>query len=183
MGARIFTRESWLLGIMCRVEPVGECLEWTGPYFKSVPLLYCPLDFVFPGSAQERRSVRMTLWALRNGERPPLGQIIRPSCLNDRCVAHEHWLVLDRKTQAREQAKRGELQTHKAQAAKMRTRRASPGAKLTQAKVDAIRTSGLSAKVEAAKYGVAAESINAIRRNAMWANTVPAASVFSWRGE
>lgn len=179
---KTMTRDEWLTSIRSRIVPVGDCMEWTGPYSNKglTPIAYCPRGYLYPDSAQERRSLRSVLWTVANGMPAPGDQIIRAKCGNYRCVHEDHWLVITRAEQPREQSRRGELQTPKAARAKMETRRKS--AKLTAAQVREIRYGSSTSKEAAAKHGVSAATVNCIRRGKMWREHVSGASVFTWDG-
>jgi hypothetical protein len=180
MKARM-SRSAWIESILAQMEHAdeGECVEWQGRSYGRVPVVYCPRDYVFPGSAQELRSVRPTLWSIKFEERPPPNMVIRPRCGNSLCVLDEHWQILSRETQAKEQSKRGELQTAKALVSKIRVRRLT--AKLTEEAAEQIRLSTRSSREEALIHGVSQPTISAIRRHEMWAPVVAGASVFNSR--
>lgn len=171
------TRDEWLQSLRERIEPVGQCLEWSGHMMGKTPRVYCPRGYLYPGSLQASHTVRTALWCLKHECRPPAQQILRTSCRNARCVHEGHWLVLDRSGQSREQSRRNELQTVKALTAKMRSARGR--AKLTPADVAAIKASSLPSRAECRVYGVSMATVNAIRAGRLWRSTAPGSSVFS----
>ena len=173
------TRKQWLAGIRKASKEVGECVEWHGPYLGKTPMLYTPKDYAWEGNCCGRQSARAVLFFLDRGYRLSKNSVIRPRCRNDRCVKLEHFYVIPRSHQVKEQAKRGELQTSKRKAAL--TRNARKNAKLTQEAVDSIRASRDPTKVESEKHGVSQSAIRAIRRGALWKNSITGASVFTWR--
>jgi hypothetical protein len=169
--------ERWLHRVAGYMEPVGDCLEWSGPYMGKTPAVYLSRDALWPSTRAQRQSARSVLWTMANGCRPPVGQVIRPACCNHRCVKAEHWLVIDRKQQPTEQAMRGELSTVRRRLVNMRTARRT--GKLDETRAQAIRLSDAPARDEAARHGVTAATITAIRRGQLWAPLVPGASAFS----
>lgn len=169
--------EQWRQSLRTRIEPVGECMEWTAAMMGKTPLVYCPRNYLYEGSLQSRHTVRTALWCIKHGCRPPAEQVIRTRCGNDRCVHEDHWLVLDRRTQSREQSRRKELQTVKALTAKMRSARGR--AKLTPADVAAIKASPDASRVECLKHNVSSATINAVRSGRIWRTSAPWSSVFS----
>lgn len=174
------TREQWLSGIRSCIEPVGECMEWTGPVRGSVPLVYTPAGYAWSGNANGRQSVRCVLYALSNGTQLPAGTVIRSKCRNSRCVHEDHFQFFKRTEQAAEQGRRGELSTPGRCAARAKSARAR--STLTLEKVAAIRASDLSDSDEAQLHGVTEKTIEAIRLNKRWRTVVSGASVFSWGG-
>lgn len=174
------SREKWLMGLRKSCKPVGECIEWQGPYMGKTPLVYCPAGYAWEGSTQSRQSARSVLFSLANGRRLSQHSVIRMRCNNYRCVHEDHFYIIPRTHQAKEQSKRGELQTKRRKVAV--TRQARQRAKLTQEDVYAIRASHDSSRVEAKKYDVSSATINAVRRGRLWADVIVGASVFNWGG-
>lgn len=174
------TRAEWIASVKARIEPVGECMEWTGPVRGTVPVVYAPLDYAWPGNSMGRQSVRSVLYTLSTGERLPAGTLIRAKCRNILCVHEDHWQLFTRREQAAEQGRRGELSTAKRCAARAKAaRERSP---LTLEKVEAIRLSGRPSAEEALAHGVSKRTIDAIRSGRRWRESVRGASVFSWGG-
>ena len=174
MSTPSLTREQWLETLR-RVQPVGECLEWQGRFMGSTPIVYCPAGFHTAGLRGGNQSVRSVLWSLQNGEAPK-DQVIRPTCGNWRCVRPDHWLVIDRKRQAKEQARRGELQTtnRKVTARKNARKRG----KLTMEIADQIRFSSEPTKALSDRHGVSKSTITAVKRGDLWSPVVRGAWVF-----
>lgn len=179
MSIPVMTREAWLAGIKGLIHPVGDCMEWEGPYRGTTPIIYCPESYAWPGNTKGQHSARTVLYSLSAGKRIKHGEIIRPRCWNERCVNEDHFGFLNRKTQVQEQSRRGELSTVKRRTSLILAGRAkSP---LDQQKVDAIRLSDETDAVEAEKYGVSREAVRSIRCGDSWPVALPGASVFSWR--
>lgn len=174
------TRETWLAGLSALIEPVGECMEWQGPTMGKTPVYYSPRGYAFDGSVQGKHSARAILFALDRGFRLPAGSLIRMRCRNDKCVHEDHFYVIPRSHQPKEQSKRGELSTPRKRAAVTNQQRKT--AKLTLEQARAIRHSTTPSREEAAKYGVSSQTVTAIRRGILWAESTQGASVFSWRG-
>lgn len=172
------SREQWLRTIQAQQQEVGDCIEWQGRYMGKTPLVYVPRNFAWDGNTQSGQSVRAVLYVLRNGTRLPADTVIRMRCWNDKCVHEDHFGFVLRSKQAREQSRRGELQTAKRKtAARLRARGRG---KVTPEAAEQIRVSGLSSKVEAAAHGVSTATITSIRRGEMHAAVLPGASVFTW---
>lgn len=153
----------------------GGCVEWTGAYLGTVPVVYCPRGIPWDTHRGQRQSVRSVLWALKHGHQAPAGQVIRPACCNPLCVREAHWLVTDRQHQSRLQSERGESQTARRKAANKRKARAT--AKLNERLVLQILVSAQPAKVEAARLGVTRSTITAVRRRELWAGPLPGLQV------
>lgn len=175
------TRNEWLHRLHETCEPVGDCLEWQGPTLKGkTPLVYVPKGFVLPEWGQHRQSARVVMWVLHHGNRPPAGSILRPRCLNDRCVAVEHMGILPRSKQAIEQSKRGEFCTPERHAAAINRAR-SRKTKLSIELAREIRASSEPARALAPRHGVSRATITAVRRGVLWPEVTNGASIFSWR--
>lgn len=173
------TRDQWLAEVRSLISPVGECMEWQGSYAGKTPLVYVPRNYAWEGNTQSRQSTRSVLFSLSHGHRLSASSLIRMRCHNYRCVHEDHFCVIPRTHQAKEQGKRGEFSTAKRRAATAKTSRAK--AKLTAEIAEQIRLSPDSGPVEAAKHGVSPQTVTAIRRGVLWAETARGASVFSWR--
>lgn len=174
------TREEWLSKLNSLIEPVGECMEWQGPTMGKTPVYYSPRGYAFEGSAQGKHSTRAILFSLDRGYRLSTNSLIRMRCRNDKCVHEAHFYVIPRSHQPKEQSKRGELSTPRNRAAVTRQQRKT--AKLTLEQARAIRHSTTPSREEAKKYGVSSQTVSAIRRGILWAESTQGASVFSWRG-
>lgn len=175
------TREQWLANLLDLCEPVGDCVEWQGPLMGGkTPLAYVPRGYVLPEWSQSRQSARAIFWALFHEARPPAGCVIRSCCRNDRCVAVEHMVCIQRTKAPAEQGRRGEFTTPKRTAAAIRRARAR-GTKLNEHAARAIRGSSEPSKVLALVYGVSSASINAVRRGDLWPEAANGSSVFNWR--
>ena len=179
MSVPVQSREAWLASIRASIEPVGECMEWQGYYLKgTTPLIYTPAGYAWAGNTKGNQSARSVLYALSAGERLPARTVIRPRCWNERCVHEDHFQLVPRKQQAREQSKRGELQTAKAYFAKLRSAQAR--AKLTTEQVAAIRDGAESTDAAARLNNVTPQTVRNIRRGRARPDVLPAASVFAW---
>lgn len=172
------TRAQWRAGIHERIVQVGECAEWTGDFSGVTPVVYAPAGFAWPESLKGRQSTRGVLLFMEKGRRLTADQVIRPRCMNPQCVDVRHFQVITRAQQAREQSKRGELQTAQARAAKVLVGRRD--ARLDEAAVNEIRSSSTTVREEAARHAVNPSTISAVRRGELWAHVLPAASVFTW---
>lgn len=179
MSTQQMTRDEWLLSIHSRIEPVGECMEWQGPMNKTIPIVYTPGGFAWEGNVCGKQSLRPILHLLSTGARIEKGQLIRMKCMNHKCVHEDHFLYLDRKTQAKEQARRKEFSTPAFKRARMVYARST--AKLDAEKAQEIRESGLSSREEAKKHGVSSRTVVAIRAGRLWKTGLSNSSVFSWR--
>lgn len=155
-------------------------MEWQGPTMGKTPVFYSPRGYAFEGSTQGKHSTRAILFSLDRGHRLAPGSLIRMRCRNDKCVHEAHFYVIQRSHHPKEQSKRGELSTPRKTAAVTAQQRKT--AKLTIDQARAIRASDAPAREEAKKYGVSSQTISAIRRGVLWAESVVGASVFSWRG-
>lgn len=179
MSVPVQTREQWLASIRSRIEPVGECMEWQGHYINgTTPAIYAPAGYAWPGNSKGNHSARSVLFALANGDRLPANTVIRPRCWNERCVHEDHFGLVKRTQQSREQSRRGELQTLNAALSKLRSARAR--AKLTDQQIEDIRSTTDPTDAAASRYGVAPQTIRMIRRGKARPDVVPAASVFAW---
>lgn len=172
------TRAQWCAGIRARIAQVGDCMEWTGQFSGATPVVYAPAGFAWPESVKGKQSTRTVLFHIGKGRRPAQDQVIRPRCMNQRCVAEHHFKVMPREQQSREQSRRGELQTAKARAAKTLVGRRN--AKLDDLAIVQILTSCTTSSEEAARHGVHRSTVSAVRRGELWAHVLPAASVFTW---
>ncbi len=177
---RHMTREQWLANLKSLIEPVGECMEWQGEFMGKTPVHYSPRGFAFDGSTQGKQSTRAILFALDQKRRLSSDSLIRMRCRNDKCVHEAHFYVIPRSHQPKEQSKRGELRTPRKRAA-VTCQQRKP-AKLTLEQARAIRHSTTPSREEGEKYGVSSQTITAIRRGVLWAESTQGASVFSWRG-
>ncbi len=173
-------RETWLAGLHSQIEPVGECMEWQGPTMGKTPVIYCPRGYAFEGASQGKHSTRAILFALDRGYRLSENSLIRMRCRNDKCVHVAHFYVIHRSHQPKEQSKRGELSTPRKRASITIQQRKT--AKLTLEQARSIRHSTTPSREEAKKYGVSSQTVSAIRRGILWAESTQGASVFSWRG-
>ncbi len=180
MKGQTMTRQQWLRGINKHLKAVGECVEWQGPFMGKTPVVYTPAGYAWEGSKCGRQSLRSVLFGLDRGHRLSSHSVIRMKCMNDSCAHLDHFYVIPRSHQAKEQAKRGELSTPRRRAAATAIGRSR--AKLTQEQVDEIKASRDSSRVEGAKHGVSDATVRAIRSGRLWANTVFGASVFNWNG-
>lgn len=172
------TRVQWRAGIHERIVQVGECSEWTGDFSGVTPVVYTPAGFAWPESLKGKQSVRGVLLFMEKGRRLTADQVIRPRCMNPQCVDVRHFQVITRAQQAREQSRRGELQTAQARAAKTLVGRRN--AKLDDLAIRQILTSCTTSAEEAARHGVHRSTVSAVRRGDLWAHVLPAASVFTW---
>ena len=179
MSCKPATREQWLVSLRRRIEPVGECMEWQGHLTNGkTPSVNTPRGYAWPGNSVGNQSVRSVLYALANGHRLPAGTVIRMKCWNERCVHEDHFQLIKRKDQSREQSKRGELNTAKAYLSKVRVARKR--AKLSAAQVLDIQTSDDPRCDAAKRHGVSPQTVSEIRRGRMHASVARGASVFAW---
>jgi len=173
-------RTQWAAALFSQIEPVGDCQEWQGEMRVTVPVAYAPEGYLWPNSARASQSVRVIVYLETHGHRPPDGTVIRARCLNPRCVAVEHFQFIPRTKQAAEQARRGELQTPKLRAARLRVKPSN--SKLTHDAVAMIRASQETDAALARELGVSRQTVNNARRGSSWRSQVAGASVFSWKG-
>jgi hypothetical protein len=174
------SKAEWISTLKARIEPVGECMEWIGPFHGTVPIVYAPSGYAWPGNTVGRQSVRSVLYTLSTGQRLPKGHLIRAKCCNSRCVHEDHWLMLTRRSQAKEQGRRGELSTPGRCAARAKSARSR--SRLDLEIVAAIRASDRPSAEEAVLRGVSKRAIDAIRSGSRWRESVRGSSVFSWGG-
>jgi hypothetical protein len=164
--------------ILAQCEEVGDCLEWQGRMQNGSPQVYVGR---VNGKSRYRTARRVFTELLVCG---PIHPFMRctTTCGNERCLAQEHLKMRTYKQMARINAKRGLQSTPHARAAIARGRRNRSDVKLSLEKAREIRQSPLTGVQLAAVYGVNRTLIGAIRRNEIWRESLPGASVFALGG-
>lgn len=148
-----------LATIYARTEEVGDCREWLGRYVNGCPAVR---------SERHEVMVRRKVWELKNHRPVPKGNIVWANCRNPRCVWEGHVVLTTTAQRAQEAAKQGAFSTIERRMAIARGQRASR-AKLTIEQVQAIRISGDTGPVEAAKHGIHRSLVARIRAGKAWA--------------
>ena len=163
----------------CRIDPITECWAWRLSVVQGAPKVH----FRMPDTSLQMMRGRRVAAYLKTGIFPE-GKYAAPTedCHNPNCVNPEHARWVDRATWACLCAERG---IFKDRPAKVKANRevAKSRRALSPDQVEEVRTSSDSAKQLAKQFGVSGSTINAIRQNLRYRDSVAVAraSVFTWR--
>lgn len=158
-----------------RTVEVGDCLIWTRAKSSSG----APVATI--GGA---RSINIRRWVVEqcHGE-IPTGWSVRSHCGHKCCVHPDHLAALPWRDHVQRLHRDGAYDTPACRARQVRKARAEAKLTLDLAReVRALRAQGATLKSIAGRVGVNPTTISRICRGIYWADTVPNASAFSWRG-
>jgi energy-coupling factor transporter ATP-binding protein EcfA2 len=163
----------------------GDCLLWQGTMGTGKNKATPHLNFIAPDGTRGRLMMARTTWEARNGRPVPAGKIVYRTCCNERCLEH---LKLGVRGDAHRQRKRLGLTGHSpatiaALTIGARNREGIVCSIETAREVRALLYSGLRNIDVSRRTGVDESTVSCIKRGKAWAESLPAASVFSWGGQ
>lgn len=172
-----------LEGLMAMCAAVGSCQEWTGNYTSNgYPIVYVAGVGYVP--------VRRAVLNLKRGLPPNRSHTVRdagidkpaklvPICNNSRCVEHSHIRLLSGAAVTRMAGRRGRFSTpSRAAAVTLGIRAKRKNLKCSLQKAREIRAAEGTYDELAARFGVCRAMIGRIKRNELWREMAPNASVF-----
>lgn len=152
-----------------RCEAVGDCLIWTGALDPS------------GNPVCDDTTIRRVLWEKERGPIPK-GMRALCSCEDKRCIARAHMVLKSHSEACKAAIQRGAYGVAQRKAISTKVVRARETTKLSLEAVREIRSSPLSGRALARKFGCSATAISLARRGVTWREAANGASVFSWGG-
>lgn len=175
-------RTDWPAYVAERTVEVGECLEWTGLYGHGSTARVPMVKTRHNGASVNLAAPRLA-WLAEHGE-IPAGRIVYRHCCNDACIRCLRLGKLGDQLKRRGQLGLSQhLQSTRAAITRSARNRSTTVHSAEQAAaVRDLAAAGVPDVLISFATDVGRSMVSDIRSGRAWADRVPAADVFSWRG-